>query len=151
MNDNNQSQTNTTTKLPIWFWVVSVLALLWFAMDMSAFVMRVTVTEEARLAMSERDQYLHRDFPLWVNLVFAGEVFGGLLGTLALLFKRRLAFGLLTVSLLGVLAQSSYVYFISDAVAVLGMPLALMPLVSVTIGVLMLFVVRTGRLKGWLA
>ena len=134
----------------IGFWLLSGIALLWFLMDTSAFFMRVTITEEARLAMSERDQFLHRDYPLWVNIVFACEVFGGVLGCLALLLKRRVALLFFGVSLLGVLSQSVFIYFISDTVEVLGIPLILMPLLSILIGLLMLWFARSGMNKGWL-
>ena len=150
---NTEYKTSDSTKpiaLPVWFWVVSLLAMLWFLMDMSAFFMRVTVTEEARMMMTGRDQYLHRDYPLWVNMVFAFEVFGGLLGSLALLLKRRLALVLFALSLMGVLGQSSFVYFISDAIDVLGMPLILMPLLSIAIGTAMIAVSRRAIAQRWL-
>lgn len=136
--------------LPVWFWLVSIIALLWFLMDMSAFFMRVTVTEEARMMMTEKQQYLHRDYPLWVNIVFAFEVFGGVLAALALLLKRRLALLLFSLSLLGVLSQSIFIYFISDAVAVLGMPAILMPLLSIGIGVLMIVFSQRAISRQWL-
>lgn len=136
--------------VPVWFWMVSLLALLWFLMDMSAFYMRITVTDEARAMMSEQEQYLHRDYPLWVNIVFAFEVFGGLLGALALLLKRRVALILFGLSLLGVIGQSLFIYLISDAVAVLGMPLIMMPLMSVAIGVLMILFSQRAIARQWL-
>ena len=136
--------------LPVWFWLVSIIALLWFLMDMSAFFMRVTVTEEARMMMTEKQKYLHRDYPLWVNIVFAFEVFGGVLAALALLLKRRLALLLFSLSLLGVLSQSIFIYFISDAVAVLGMPAILMPLLSIGIGVLMIVFSQRAISRQWL-
>jgi len=36
---------------PVWFWVTSIIALLWYLMDVSAFFMRVLMTEEAINAM----------------------------------------------------------------------------------------------------
>ena len=152
MTDNQQSipPLKTTTQLPGWYWAISLLALLWFLMDTSAFFMRVTVTEEARMMMTEQEQYIHRDYPLWVNIVFAFEVFGGLLGALALLFKRRWALVLFGLSLIGVLGQSGFVYFISDAAEVLGMPLILMPLLSIAIGITMITVSQRAIAQRWL-
>ena len=143
-------QPSTIPTVPYWFRGICLLALLWFLMDFSAFYMRITVTEEMRLLMSEQERYIHRDYPLWVNTVFAFEVFGGLLGSLALLLKRRLALGLFGLSLFGVLAQSGYVYFISDAVEVLGSPMIFMPLLSIAIGSLMMALAKGAISRQWL-
>ena len=59
------AQRSGTNSLPVWFWVISVVALLWYLMDMSAFFMRVFMTEEAIESMPENQQHLYRDMPLW--------------------------------------------------------------------------------------
>ena len=62
----------------------------------------------------------HRDIPSWVNVVFACEVFGGVLGCIALLMLKRWAWILFVVSLLGTLAQTTNIWFLTDAIDVMG-------------------------------
>jgi hypothetical protein len=94
---------------PVWFWVIAVVALLWFLMDISMFFMRVFMTEDGLNAMPANQQHLYRNIPLWVNVVFAGEVFGGALGSVGLLLRTRWALPLFVVSIIGVLSQTFHV------------------------------------------
>ena len=78
---------------PVWFWIISVVALLWYLMDMSAFFMRVLMAEEMIASMPGNQQHLYRDMPLWVNIVFACEVFGGTLGCISMLLRKKWKMG----------------------------------------------------------
>lgn len=98
------------TSPPVWFWVISIVALLWYLMDTSAFFMRLFMTDDAIKAMPENQQHLYRDMPLWVNIVFACEVFGGAVGCISLLLRKKWALPLFVISLLGVLAQTSNIH-----------------------------------------
>ncbi len=135
---------------PVWFWVISVVALLWYLMDTSAFFMRVSMTEEAIESMPENQQHLYRDMPLWVNIVFACEVFGGTLGCISLLLRKKWALPLFVISLLGVLAQTSNIWFLTDAISAMGAPAVVMPLVAIIIGTALIFLAKTAISKGWL-
>jgi len=126
-------------KPPRWFWVVTVLALLWFLMDTSAFFMRVFMSDDTIATMPADQQHLYRDMPTWVNIAFAGEVFGGLLGCIALLMLRKWSWILFLVSLLGTLAQTTNIWLLTDAIDVMGTPAIVMPLVAIAITAAMLF------------
>ena len=112
--------------------------------------MRVFVTEEAIGSMPENQSHLYRDVPLWVNVVFACEVFGGTLGCILLLLKKNWAFPLFLISLLGVLAQTSNIWFLTDAISVKGAPAVVMPLMAIAICTAMIFLARSAISKGWL-
>jgi ABC-type xylose transport system permease subunit len=139
-----------TGSTPVWFWVISVIALAWYLMDTSAFFMRVLMTEEAIKAMPENQQHLYRDMPLWVNIVFACEVFGGTLGCISLLLRKKWALPLFVISLLGVLAQTSNIWFLTDAVSAMGAPAVMMPIVAIIIGTAMVSLAKSAIPKGWL-
>lgn len=138
------------TSPPLWFWVISIIALLWFLMDMSAFFMRVLMTDDVINAMPENQQHLYRNMPFWVNIVFAGEAFGGALGCVGLLLRTKWAFPLFAVSILGVLSQTFHVYFLSDAICTMGTPAVLMPLLAILIGLGMIALAKSAFSKGWL-
>jgi hypothetical protein len=135
---------------PVWFWVISIIALLWFLMDMSAFFMRVLMTDDVIKAMPKNQQHLYRNMPLWVNIVFAGEVFGGVLGCVGLLLRKKWALPLFAVSILGVLSQTFHVYFLSDAISTMGTPAVVMPLLAILIGIGMIVLAKSAISKGWL-
>jgi hypothetical protein len=119
-------------------------------MDISAFFMRVLMTEDGINAMPANQQHLYRNMPVWVNIVFAGEVCGGTLGSVALLLKKKWALPLFAVSILGVLSQTFHIWVHSDAISVMGAPAVVMPLVAILIGVGMIVLTKSAIAKGWL-
>ena len=139
-----------TRSPPVWFWVVSVVALLWYLLDTSAFFMRLFMTDDAIKAMPENQQHLYRDMPLWVNIVFACEVFGGTLGSIALLLRKQWALPLFVVSIFGTLAQTSNIWFLTDAISVMGAPAIVMPLVAIIICAAMFVLAKFVISKRWL-
>lgn len=134
----------------VWFWVISIIALLWYLMDMSAFFMRVFMTDDVIKAMPENQQHLYLNMPLWVNIVFAGEVFGGALGSVGLLLRKKWASPLFVVSIIGVLGQTFYIYFLSDAISTMGAPAVVMPLLAILIGIGMIVLAKSATAKRWL-
>jgi hypothetical protein len=137
------------SRVPVWYWLIAIVGLLWFLMDFSAFYMRVFGGESMLASMPEPQQELYRGMPSWVNIVFALEVFGGLLGCIGLLLKKRWAMWLLVLSLIGTLCQTCYVYFMSDAINVMGALAVVMPLVAIAIVCLLLWLAKTAVSRGW--
>lgn len=112
--------------------------------------MRVLMTEEMLKAMPEAQQQLYQNMPSWVNVVFAGEVFGGTLGCIGLLLRKKWALPLFVLSILGVLAQTANIWFLSDAVSVMGPPAVVMPTVAIAIGAGMVVLTKSASSRGWL-
>ena len=75
---------------PVWFWVISILAALWYLLEVWGFYRVVSMTDDVFRTMPEDQQRFYQNMPLWVNTAFAGEVFGGVLGCLALLLSVTL-------------------------------------------------------------
>jgi len=140
----------TETKLPIWFWIISVLSLLWFFMDMAGFYSRVFMLEQIADKMSETQLALYQVIPSWVNVVYGLKVFGGLMGSLALLSRKKWAFIMFLISIMGGLSQTVYVWFISDAIDVMGRPAIVMPAIGIVIGVIMVVASRYTITKNWI-
>jgi len=138
------------TSPPVWFWVISVLALLWYLVDMSAFFLRVLMTDDVIKTMPEQQQQFLQNIPLWVNIVFAGEVFGGTLGSIALLLRKKWALPLFVVSILGVLSQTLYLWFLTDHVSAQGASAVVMPLMALLIVAGIIVFTKSAISKGWL-
>lgn len=143
--------TETTVKPPKWFWIVSVLALLWNLIGVSQYLMQAYMGIEELEQMSEAQRLLYESQPAWVTGAFAMAVWGGALGCILLLLKKKLAVGVLLISLIGILAQVSYNLFISTNFEVYGVQAILMPIVILIIGIALFLFARKASANHWLA
>ena len=144
------AEPSAVESVPTWFRVVLILALLWYLMDTAAFFMRINMTDEMVQAMPENQRHLYANIPTWVNVVFACEVFGGTLGCIGLLLRKALALPLFIISIVGVLGQTTNIWFLTDAISAMGTSAIVMPPVAIVIGVGMILLTRSAIAKGWL-
>ena len=139
------------TKPPTWFWVVSVLALIWNLMGVLNYLAQAFITE-IKAEYTVEQLTLIEGRPAWVTAAFAIAVWGGLLGCIALLIRKRWARPLLLISLLGIVAQTGYNLFATDALAVFGSLMGLViPLIVVIIGILLVLIAKIADRKHWLS
>ena len=80
---------NSTNKPPVWFWIVSVVALIWNGMGVMAYLGQAYMSDDALAALPEAEQALYANVPAWATAAFAIAVWGGLLGCLALLLRKK--------------------------------------------------------------
>ncbi len=139
----------TTNKPPIWFWVISIIALLWNIMGVAAYLGQAYMTDEALAALPEADQNFYNNMPAWVTAAFAIAVFGGTLGCIGLVLKKKWATMILLVSLIAVLAQATYNFFLQDFVELSGGRI-IMPIVVILIAVFLVWFSKNATSKGWI-
>jgi len=132
---------------PGWFWAVSAISLLWNLAGAAAFVAQMTM-DSSLLPIAERAFY--EAMPDWATAAFATAVVGGVLGSVALLLRRRWAFPLLVVSLLGILVQISHSLFVSDGIEIFGPAGLILPLLTFSIAVALVRFSRQSAVRGWL-
>ena len=110
----------TQQETPKHLWVVGILGLLWSAMG--AFDYLMTQTENASYMAQFTPEQLEffYGFPTWVVATWAIAVWGGVLGAVLLLLKKRLAAPVFLVSLLAMVLTSIHNFFLSDGLAVMG-------------------------------
>ncbi len=147
----NATSATVATARPTWFWIVSILALLWNLMGVAAFVMQVNMSPEALAALPDAQRALYETQPTWVMVMFAIAVFGGALGSLMLVLEKKLARPLLLMSLLGVLAQMSHMFLLSDTFQVMGQAAMVMPIVVIVIAAALVWFARVSARRGWIA
>lgn len=141
---------NSSNRPPIWFWVVSVIALIWNLMGVMAYLGQAFMSEDILNSMPEAEQALYKDIPAWATAAFAFAVWGGALGCLALLFRKKWAKPMLVISLLGIVVQMVYNLFMSNASEVYGPEGAIMPIMLLVIGVFLVWFSRKSHNEGWL-
>jgi hypothetical protein len=137
-------------KPPMWFWVVCILALLWNLMGVGAYLQQVFMSAEDLELLTQEQRQLMEVQPVWVHGAFAIAVWAGALGCIALLLRKKWAYGVLIVSLLGILGQMSYMFFMSDTFAVNGSSAMAMPIMIILVGFLLVFLARAATDKKWL-
>lgn len=147
---NTATAASPATPVPAWFRIVAILALLWNLLGVAAFVMDASMSADTIAAMPEAQQQLYAVRPAWVLAAYAIAVFAGALGSLMLVMRRKLAPPLLVLSLLAVLVQMAYVFFLSDTLAVMGDAAMAMPLLIIAIAVALVWLARTAAARGWL-
>ena len=140
------------TKPPAWFWIVSVLALLWNLLGVMAYLGNVYMTDEMKAALPPEQLELMESTPSWVMGAFAIAVWAGLLGSIALLIRKKWAKILLTLSLVAILAQMTHGIFMTNSSEVYGQVQGLIiPLSTIVIGFALVFFARIAHKKHWLS
>jgi len=137
------------TKLPVWFWIISIVGLIWNLLGVVAYLGQAYMTDEQLALLPEADQNWYNNVPAWVTAAFAIAVFAGTLGCIALLLRKRWAVPLFMLSLIGVLAQQVYNFFLQDYVAIEGTRM-IMPIVVILVAGLLYWYSKGAREKAWL-
>jgi len=141
----------TNSKPNIWFWIISVVALIWNAMGVMRYLMQAYDTESFRAQFNTDQLALIDSTPTWGTGVFAVAVFGGLLGCLFLLLRKKFAVILLGLSLLAVLVQMIYGWLATDTIEVFGkVDGIIMPLIVIIVAIFLYFYSKGAAQKGWL-
>lgn len=137
--------------IPMWFWLLAIVALLWNLMGCFMFLIEVFAQDEMMESMTAEQQAWARSTPSWIYFVFAIAVSTGLAGSICLLKRRSLSVLLFTVSVVAVLIQMVYTMLLAGGLQVMGPSGAVMPAVVVILSIAWLSFARLSQGKGWLA
>lgn len=132
------------------FWIISVVALVWNLLGIMSYVMQVSMTPEQLAEMQDAERLLYSGIPAWVTGAYAIGVFGGTLGSIALLLRKAWAVPVFIVSLVAIVVQMGHALLMTDAVEVLGPTAAIMPLVITAVAAFLVWYALSARKKGWL-
>lgn len=139
------------TAVPVWFWVVAIVALIWNLLGAMAYIDQMSMTPEVLAALPDEQRVLYETVPAWATGAFAIAVFGGVLGCLLLLLKKKLAITLFIISLLGVLVQMFHSFFMTNSFEVFGPGGLIMPIMVFVIGFLLIWFSKMAKTKDWIS
>ena len=139
-----------STNRPIWFWIVSVLALIWNLMGVKAYLDQVFMPDDVFAQMTQEMQNLLNQTPAWVTSAFAVAVWGGAIGSLLLVLKKRLAYPILIISLIGALTQMFYAFFIAK-VSDFRPEEVVMPIMIIIFGIGLVFFAKKAKEADWIS
>jgi hypothetical protein len=141
----------TATTHPTSFKVIAILALLWNLLGVAMFYLQISMTPEAIAALPAPQREVDEATPSWLNLAFAVAVFGGALGAVGLLLRKRWAVPCFLVSLLALVVQIVSAYLVTPAWTAYGAAGLAMPVVLLAIALFLLWYARKAERNGWLA
>ncbi len=142
--------TSDTVKPPVWFWIVSAIAVVWNGMGIKAYLDQAYMTPEKLATLPEAEQAMYSiDYPAWVTAAFAIAVFAGTIGSVLLLMRKKLAHIILVISLVGILAQMSFAFFMRGSTDSYGG--IIMPIMVILFGIGLVYVAKKGVSNGWLS
>ena len=116
----NQQAESTATPTPWHLWPISIFAILWSCMGCFDYIMTET-KNEAYLSGFEPEllEYFY-SFPTWLIALWALAVWGGLLGSIALLLRKKMATSILLVSSLSMITTTVRNFGFADAMEFMG-------------------------------
>jgi hypothetical protein len=142
--------TAVVSSRPASYWIVAVLALLWNLLGVAMFCIQIAATPEQVAAMPPEQQQILQATPSWLQIAYAVAVFGGVLGAIGLLMKRRWASMFFLLSLLGLIVQIVGTFAMTPAWQVLGPAGLAMPALLLVIALFLLSYSRRAAARGWL-
>ncbi len=114
--------TDMTVKTPWHLWVVGVGAALWNGFGCFDYFMTQTRRDEwfAQMGVTATQLEYFNAMPAWTHAAWAIGVWGGALGGILLLLRRKWAMPVFVVSFLGWLAGAVYAFALSDGMEAMG-------------------------------
>ena len=133
------------------FWVVGVVSLVWYLIGLFFFYSSVAATPEQLAGTMTPEQVdVVTATPAWVTAANAIAVFAGVIASILLLMRKKLAVPLFLISLVAAIVQDIYVVFMSDSLDAFGMQLVIIQGLVLVIGLFMVRYSRNKRTQGLL-
>lgn len=137
-------------KPPRWFYVVAAIALLWNLLGCVAFIgdLRLTAADIAQMPAEHQALYAAR--PAWAVAATAIAVFGGVLGCIGLLMRKKWALPVFVLSLIGIIVQDIGLFVLADAVKLAGPVVAVLQGVVLIVAIGLIVLSRKAIARIWL-
>lgn len=142
---------NTKEKAPTWFWIVSVIALIWNLMGCMAYLTQKMMTPEMLKAMPEAERIAMENMPAWATTAFAFAVWGGAVGSIFLLLRKRIAYITFIISFIGILVQFCYNFFIANTMEIYGPGALAMPIMVILFGGYLIYLANKAQNNNWIS
>jgi len=144
--EGNETTVNQAHSPVHWsFWAISLIALIWNVMGSANFFMQMD--PEVLAGYRESERAIVEGRPLWATIGFATGVFGGALGSVLLLWRKRAAFFVFIASLIGVVIAIGHSLTIGisfgagELIGIIAMP--------VLVAGFLIWYAKHAELRGW--
>jgi len=113
-------QENSKISTPWHLWLIGIFAILWSGMGALDYVMTQTRNEGYMSNFTPEQLEFFYSFPVW-----AIAVWGGVVGALLLLMRKRIATWIFLVSLISMMSNAIHNYVFSNGLEFIGDPFSL--------------------------
>jgi hypothetical protein len=139
----------TKSAVPLWYWVIAVVALLWNLLGCVFFAMELFLQEALMESMTAPQKAWVRSIPGWIYFVYGLAVSTGVAGSIGLLLRKSWSTSMFAICLAAVIVQMVYTMIIGGGLRVTGPSGLVMPLLVIGIAAALLWFSRFARSRGW--
>ena len=137
-------------RVPGWYWAAAAVALLWEAMGCYAYLTQVSMDSAALARLPAEQREIWAAMPGWAVGAYAVAVWGGLIGALGLLLRRRWARIAFAASLVAVIVQFGWTFLATPILSTMGGSAAAFPAFILVVAALLLRFSAFASKRGWL-
>ena len=131
------------------FWAIGAITLLWNIMGIMNLLWQMN--SENLAAMPELHRAIAESRPSWATAAFALAVFGGAVGCLLLLLRKRAAFPVLIASFVGMIVHMfSYFGITNSAVNFGPSDTILIVVMPIAVAAFLIWYAKLAASKGWI-
>ena len=142
---------SSSTKAPMWFLIVSIIALLWNLIGLWGFTTSFNLGPEDMADVPERMRgYYEAGVPWFYWAAYGLAVIAGVLGCILLLLKRKLATLVFILSIVGILIFNTWSFLISDMAELMITEDYVIQSLVIGIAILLLFLSKRAERKAWI-
>jgi hypothetical protein len=136
------------TKTPIHLWIVGIVALLWNLIGAYDYLMTQTENEGYMSQFTPEQLDFFYGFPAWLVAFWAIAVWGGVLGAVLLLLRKKIAFPVLAVSFVCMVVTSIRNYVFAGGADIVGGTGLIFSVVIFIVALALVFYARAMAGKG---
>lgn len=129
---------NTITKPTPLYWLIAIIAILWNFMGIIAYFGQAYISDDAIKMLPEENQLYFSNVPAWVTAAFAVAVFGGFIGSIGLIIRKKWAYFLFVISFVALVTQHIYNFFIQNYIEMTGSQVIL-PIVTFIVALFLIY------------
>ncbi|NND77624.1 MAG: hypothetical protein HKN39_05525 [Flavobacteriales bacterium] len=143
---------NLKVKLPTWFWVVTILLLIWNILGLLAFAgdMAMNANPEMMAELPEEQQEMYANRPGWVTFSFGLAVISGFIASIGLVLKKAWAVPLFIVSFIAVILNDIGMFGVMKVQETAEGAQLIMTVVVFLLCIFQIWFSRSARMKGWI-
>lgn len=131
------------------FWIIGIVALLWYLIGLFFYYTGVSATPEQLAELMTPEQVaIITGTPAWVTAANATAVVAGLIASILLLVRNKLAVPFFVLSLVAAIVQDIYVFGMSGSVEAFGMQPVIIQGLVLIIGIFLVWYSRAKRAAG---
>jgi hypothetical protein len=142
--------TTSINKPPIWFWVLSAIALVWNALGVHGYISQAYELSAYNDAYTKDQLEVMSTLPAWYTALFAIAVFSGAIGSILLLLRKKTAKLLLILSFIAATIQMVYFLFIADLKGVDFSANEIMAYMIIVFALFLVWFSSHSAKKGWI-